>query len=402
MRVVITLMYRVLVVSLLTAIVGFLVIAVFDPSPDTTSLNSDLGRVREQIEDARQQDEKFSGGAIKALIQLRLNMLHHTEALLEQKNSALLRRVWMHYTVDGHPVAVASNADLDAIIVEIEQAEEKLKRSTLYAEQYSGGLIQAMALMTAETDRMSVAQLRLKFYSAKHGLPVSVARSNRRQNHQHPVASWAIRMLSNREVDMRVLVFVALISGLAAPPLARAQDADRNAAPFGLIWTMSAADTRSLGVDLKEVSTKDFGASYVATKLSKILSDVENVFVSFGYEDKLWRVAAISKPFKNDPSGISVRARYDELGSVLAEKYGKGRQSHFQDTTMWKSSTEFVMGIKVGRSSWFTNFETNLLFIQLGIIADDSSTAQWRIIMENKPLRIKFEAGKKAHERNAL
>jgi len=168
-------MYRVLVVSLLTAIVGLLlilVVAVFNPSPDTTSLNSDLGRVREQIEDARRQDEKFSGGAIKALIQLRLNMLHHTEALLEQKKSALLRRVWMHYTVNGHPVAVASNADLDDIIVEIEQAEEKLKRSTLNAEQYSGGLIQVMALMTAETDRMSVAQLRLKFYSAKYGPPI--------------------------------------------------------------------------------------------------------------------------------------------------------------------------------------------------------------------------------------
>jgi len=201
---------------------------------------------------------------------------------------------------------------------------------------------------------------------------------------------------------MRVLVLVALISGLATPPLARAQDADRNSAPFGLIWTMSTADTRSLGIDLKELPTMDFGASYVATKLSKILSDVENVFVSFGYEDKLWRVAAISRQFNNDPSGISVRVRYDELASVLAEKYGKGRQSHFQDTSMWKSSTEFVMGIKVGRSNWFTNFETNLLLIQLGIIADSSSTAQWRIIMENKPLRIKFEAGKKAHERNAL
>jgi hypothetical protein len=40
------------------------------------------------------------------------------------------------------------------------------------AKQYSGGLIQGIALMTAETDRMSVAQLRLKFYSAKYGVPV--------------------------------------------------------------------------------------------------------------------------------------------------------------------------------------------------------------------------------------
>jgi hypothetical protein len=168
-------MYRVLIVSLLTAIVGLLLllaVAVLDPSPNTASLDSDLGLVREQIEDALREDEKYSGGAIKALIQLRLNTLQHTKALLEQKRSALLKRVWTRYSIDGHSIAPATNADLAAIMVEIAEAEEKLKRSTLNAERYSGGLIQAMALMTAETDRISVAQLRLKFYSAKHGLPL--------------------------------------------------------------------------------------------------------------------------------------------------------------------------------------------------------------------------------------
>jgi hypothetical protein len=201
---------------------------------------------------------------------------------------------------------------------------------------------------------------------------------------------------------MRLLVFIALMSGLAIAPPADAQDADRNAAPFGLLWAASAADTRSSGIDLKEVPQKDFGVSYGATKLPKILFDVENVFVSFGYDDKLWRVAANSRSFENDPSGISVRARYDELASVLAEKYGSGRSSHSQDSELWKKPTEFVMGIKVGRSSWFTIFETNLLKIQLGITAGDGSTARWLIIWENKPLRSNFEVGKKANEKNAL
>jgi hypothetical protein len=201
---------------------------------------------------------------------------------------------------------------------------------------------------------------------------------------------------------MRVLIFIALIFGLAITSAARAQDADKNAAPFGLLWAASAADTRSLGIDLKEVPQKDFGVSYVATKLPKILFDVEKVFVSFGYDDKLWRVAASSRSFENDPSGISVRARYDELASVLMEKYGNGRSSHSQDSELYKKSTEFVMGIKVGRSNWFTKFETNLLQIQLGIFADDSSTAHWLIIWENKPLRANFGVGKKANEKNAL
>jgi len=69
---------------------------------------------------------------------------------------------------------------------------------------------------------------------------------------------------------------------------------------------------------------------------------------------------------------------------------------------MWKGPTEFVMGIKVGRSNWFTNFGTNMLQVQLVISADDNSTAHWRIILENKPLRANFGAGKKAHEKDAL
>jgi hypothetical protein len=87
-----------------------LVFEVFDPSPDTASLNSDLVLVKAQIEDAHLQDEKFSGGVIKALIQLRRNTLQQTEALLEQKKTALLRRVWTYYTIDGHPITVASKA----------------------------------------------------------------------------------------------------------------------------------------------------------------------------------------------------------------------------------------------------------------------------------------------------
>jgi hypothetical protein len=168
------------------------------------------------------------------------------------------------------------------------------------------------------------------------------------------------------------------------------------------MWGASAADTRTSGIELKEYEDKKFGQSYVATKLPKMLSDVETVFVSFGYDDKLWRVAAVSRNFENDPSGISVRARYDELASVLAEKYGKGQSAHDQDREMWKSSTEFVMGIKQGRSNWFTNFDTNLLKIQLGILAVSSSTAAWRITIENKPLRANFGSGKKAQEKNVL
>ena len=106
------------------------------------------------------------------MIQLRLNTLLNTEALLAQKLTALLRRVRLSYVIDGHATPAASDSELNAILQEIEEAEANLEKSTLNVEKYSGGLVQVMALMTVETNRMSIAQLRLKFYSAKYGLPL--------------------------------------------------------------------------------------------------------------------------------------------------------------------------------------------------------------------------------------
>jgi hypothetical protein len=201
-----------------------------------------------------------------------------------------------------------------------------------------------------------------------------------------------------RNIRMRLLGVVICCSFAGTT----VQGDDKSNGPFGLTWGISAEQTRALGVQLIETPDKRFGTTYAATKLPKVISDVENVYLTFGYDDQLWRVAALSRTFDNDPSGNSVRARYNELVTVLGDKYGRGRQEHYQDTQMWKASTEFVMGVKLGRSHWYTNFETKDMRAQLSVVADNGSTSQWRLIMENKALKEKLEAGRNTHERNAL
>jgi len=78
----------------------------------------------------------------------------------------------MTYPVGIRPASVATESELDALLAELKQAEDHATQSRKEAAKYSGGLIQGLALMKAETDDMSVAQLRLKFYSAKHGFPI--------------------------------------------------------------------------------------------------------------------------------------------------------------------------------------------------------------------------------------
>ncbi|MGO9741644.1 MAG: hypothetical protein ACLPN5_09070 [Roseiarcus sp.] len=197
-----------------------------------------------------------------------------------------------------------------------------------------------------------------------------------------------------------LLLFFAL-SDLAT----RAEETDNspNAAPFGLKWGVSAADVKALGIKLSDFNDKKmFGISYRATELTKIVPDAAFVALSFGFQDKLWRIVVIGQNVENDPYGNGVKARYKELAAALSEKYGRGKPNEYQDSEMWKNADEFLMGINVGRSWYYTDFDTPNVFVQLGIQAEGGSTAHWRLIYEWKSLRALFEIDQKAKEKDAL
>ncbi|QQO35412.1 hypothetical protein JJC00_07060 [Bradyrhizobium diazoefficiens] len=188
-------------------------------------------------------------------------------------------------------------------------------------------------------------------------------------------------------------------SCLASPTHAQSLATD---APIGLVWGSSSAEVQAKGIELKEVEGTDFGKSYLASKLEKALADQSAALLSFGFNDKLWRVLITSRPFSEDPAGSAAVARYDELASLLSDKYGKGAQVHRLGESIYAQSGYFVAGIRGGQSRWFTNFDNSSLFIQLGLTASDSSTATWRLIYENKIFRRDFEASKRSREKGTL
>ncbi|MGE5779463.1 MAG: hypothetical protein ACM30D_09165 [Hyphomicrobiales bacterium] len=194
--------------------------------------------------------------------------------------------------------------------------------------------------------------------------------------------------------------FFVLSVGVAGQ--SSAQEAAKNAAPFGLTWGMSAAEVRALGAELSEAKESDFGVSYTATKLPKVLTDVETVLLSFGYNDELWRVVVVSRDFSNDPYGGALRQRYDELSRVLAEKYGRGTQFHRDDPNPYMGADDFLMAVHMGRAWHYTDYETDGLRVQLGVGASSGSDGYWKLIFEDKALRKGFKQGKTAHEKEAL
>jgi hypothetical protein len=141
------------------------------PTPTTQEIDGDLDTVRNQIKQTSAEGEKYESGLLKSLIELRSEMLENTQAMLEQKKISLLRRINLNFKINGRELPPDTMEELRDIAENIEQAEQKLTESEKNATKYSGGLVQAMAMMSVATDQLALAQLRLKYYAAKYGLP---------------------------------------------------------------------------------------------------------------------------------------------------------------------------------------------------------------------------------------
>ena len=97
--------------------------------------------------------------------------------MLDQKRASYIRLITLRFTIDGGPFSAASDVQLREIEEEIKQVEHKVADAKREASKYSGGLVQAMSLMKAATEELSGSTLRLKFYSAKYGIPLQIPSS---------------------------------------------------------------------------------------------------------------------------------------------------------------------------------------------------------------------------------
>jgi hypothetical protein len=138
----------------------------------------------------------------------------------------------------------------------------------------------------------------------------------------------------------RDAIALAVASLFPIPAAVTAEPGAGVTAPFGLTWGMSSEEVRKTGAQLAaNAGRSEFGAAFTATNLSKVLTDTESVFLFFGYKDKLWRIAAAGRPMGPDPSGSQALARYQELATVLSDRYGRGVETDIRDREMWKVRT---------------------------------------------------------------
>ena len=102
--------------------------------------------------------------------------------------------------------------------------------------------------------------------------------------------------------------------------------AQANAAPFGLVWGATAEQIKTQGVELTPIEEKDYVNSFSARRLPKSIADFDQVNLTFGEEDKLWRIIAYSTPLQDTPDASKVMRLYNIYSDLLAKKYGNAQE----------------------------------------------------------------------------
>ena len=162
--------HRILLIVLFATLVAIVASLLTLSDPSTDDLDRDIASIRAEITSATDESGKYSGGLLKGLIDTRTEMLRLTEAMLDAKRKSILRRVNLRFEIEGHSVAPSAASDLAKIESDLSEARNRIAAAEARAGQYTGGMVQALGLVTAETERLTLAQLQMAYYSAKYGL----------------------------------------------------------------------------------------------------------------------------------------------------------------------------------------------------------------------------------------
>lgn len=159
-----TIVYAMCAVALLAACTRSLSL---EEQAQVQALRTQLEATKTEVIAAEVQNAQYASGLVKALISLRLEILKTNEALIQQR---------IHAIESGSKVTVetvATNADPERakqLEAELTKQELKVSEAEVKASLYSSGLVGAMAVIGAATERNSLAMLRQQYLIAKHGL----------------------------------------------------------------------------------------------------------------------------------------------------------------------------------------------------------------------------------------
>jgi hypothetical protein len=144
--------------------------AVVTAKPTLEELDGDLKIVKEEIAKTEARRERFGDGLIATQIEFEHAVLKTSEAMLSMKRSSLLRMISLNFTIEGQPVQLATQEELDEIRMDMKSLTEKIVETETKSARYSGGLIKVTLEMALASQHATAALLQQRYLSAKYGL----------------------------------------------------------------------------------------------------------------------------------------------------------------------------------------------------------------------------------------
>lgn len=186
-------------------------------------------------------------------------------------------------------------------------------------------------------------------------------------------------------------------------------------APFGLFWKANIESIKNLGVILKPIEQEDYKNVFVAQQLPKGSKGFQKVQVTFGEENEMWRIYAVSD-FMDDNQRASKGLRlYEMYARLLNKKYGnqkdfytpayrtvekevmeRGRPVKVTEQVPEKLENEnFLKQLQSGDATLYSTFEGNGIGVALALNVDGNG--QSYIVIDYKNLKILQEREQEAY-----
>lgn len=134
------------------------------------SLSAELADIERQLTEIEVQAARYDGGLILTLIDARKEALLLARTLVENRINAEAGAATIDVTV---PAVQPDEARAAQILGEMAAAQQRIEEAAREAAT-GGGLIQALALSRAETERLTLAQLQMGYLQAKYGIAFPV------------------------------------------------------------------------------------------------------------------------------------------------------------------------------------------------------------------------------------
>lgn len=134
------------------------------------SLSTELADIERQLTEIEAQAARYDGGLILTLIGARREALLLARTLVENRINAEAGAATVEVTV---PAVQPDETRAAQILGEMAAVQQRIEEAEREAAS-GGGLIQALALSRAETEKLTLAQLQMGYLQAKYGIAFPV------------------------------------------------------------------------------------------------------------------------------------------------------------------------------------------------------------------------------------